>query len=101
MRNDRTNYSILYEFEYKGNKESFDYDIPFDIFVNGIRKFFSNNLVDLDGTDNAIWNSFAELGEDALDNLFYAMEDWFKAECAEAAEEEFLEWAHDYLDDEE
>ena len=100
-RNNKTDFYIYYDLEYKGHKESYSYDIPFDIFVEGIRKFFDDRMAPIDGTDNAVWNVIADLGEDAFDHIFDEMEDWFKERCKEPAEEEFREWAEEYLEDEE
>ncbi len=88
--NNKTRFDILYkDFEYKGVKESFFYDIPFDIFMEGVRTYFDNQLITLDGTDNDIWNAFVDL--ECLDNIYEAMEDWFKDRCRDLAYEEFKE----------
>lgn len=90
-RNDKTKYDILYdEFDYKGHKSHYFYDIPFDDFVEGIREYFNQNLVTIDGTDNAIWNSFVGV-EDFMDFIVNEMEEWFKDRCKDDAFEEYKE----------
>ncbi len=101
MKEDKTRFSLMYEgFEYKGYSENYyDYDIPFDTFIEGIRKYFDNQMINLDGKDNDIWNAFVDL--DCLDNIFEAMEDWFHEYCKEDAFEEFKEYVEEWeLDNE-
>jgi len=90
-RNDKTKYDILYdEFDYKGHKGHYFYDIPFDDFVEGIREYFNQNSVNIDGTDNAIWNSLVGI-DDFMDWIVDEMEEWFKDRCKDDAFEEYKE----------
>lgn len=102
MAKNSSGFEVTYhDFEYNGYKDDyFFYDVPFDIFCDGIRKYFDDKLVTLDGTDNAIWNTMVELGEDTLQNIFDAMEDWFTEQCRDGAYEEFKEYVEDYLSEE-
>lgn len=89
------------DFKYKGYHEDyFFYEIPFEKFCDGIRKYFDDRLVTLDGTNTAIWNTLVEFGEDALDTIFDELEDWFKEECKEDAYEEFKDYVDYFVDDE-
>ena len=90
MKNDRTEYEVLYkDFDYKGHKSHYFYEIPFDKFMEGVRAYFDNQMINIDGKDNDVWNALVDL--ECLDNLFYAMEDWFEEHCREAAFEEYKE----------
>ncbi len=61
-RRDRTGSLMEVELTKDGKTIQCDVWIPFTIFVNAIREYFGKKLVDIDGTDNAIWNSFVDLG---------------------------------------
>ena len=101
MRKDKTPYSIIYEgFEYNGYQEKYyNYEIPFDALIEGIRTYFDNQLIKLDGTDNAIWNAFIDL--DCLDIIVDTMEDWFLDYCKEDAYEEFKEYVEEWVENDE
>lgn len=73
MNNNRTNVSMTVKFTYPGEEGSTENEsvyVPFPILIEAIRKFFSANLVKLDGKDNDIWNTLLDLGFD-----FYSLED--------------------------
>ena len=97
----RSGYSIWYEFEYEGYKEDFSYDIPFEVMCNAIRKYFDDNMVNLDGTDTDIWNTIVTFGSDALDTIFEEEEDWLKEQCENEAFEEFKDYVEYYIKDDE
>ena len=89
-------YDVMYEFDYKGKKETFFYDIPYETFMDGVREYFDNQMVTIDGKDNDIWNILVEL--ECVDTIFDIMEDWFKDYCEEAAYEEYkeyIEWEYE------
>lgn len=91
MDNNKTRYEVLYDdFEYKGHKSHYFYYIPFETFINGIRQWFSDKMINLDGKDNDIWNAFVDV-EDFFDTIEYDMEDWFRETCKEDAFEEYKE----------
>lgn len=99
MKKNKSGYDIYYyDFEYKGKNDPFNYEIPYEVFMNGVRTYFDNQMVTIDGKDNDIWNILAEL--DVLDDIFDTMEDWFKEHCKEDAYEEYKEYIDWYYDDE-
>lgn len=90
MRDDKTRYEVYYpEFEYKGHKDSYFYEIPFDTFIEGVREWFDRQMINIDGKDNDIWNTLVEFG--VFDAVESDMEEWFKDKCKEDAFEEFKE----------
>ena len=98
-KNNETGFYINYDFEYKGYEErDFMYEIPGDMFVEGIREFFREYDINIDGKDNSIWNALLEL--DALDKIFDDKEEWFKENCKEDAYEAFKEECEEYYYDE-
>ena len=99
MAKNKSGYSIMYDdFEYKGIKELFDYDIPFDLFMEGVRRYFDNQMVTIDGKDSDVWNVLVEL--ECLDYIFGTMEDWFKEYCKDYAYEEYQDYVEWYYEDE-
>jgi len=95
MRGKETSYSLYYpEFEYKGYKESYFYDVPFDSMMKAIRTYFSNQLIDIDGKDSDVWNALADL--ECIDNIFDVMEDWLHEYCEKDAYEDFKEYVDYY-----
>lgn len=99
MAKNKSGYDVYYDFEYRGHKEPFDYDIPFETFMKGVVKYFDDNMVTLDGKDTDVWNILYEL--DCLDEIFDKMEDWFKEHCKEDAYEEYKEYIDWYYDEDE
>ncbi len=98
----KTGYYIDFDFEYKGHEEKYySYELSFEELMKGIRKYFDDQLVNLDGTDTAVWNALVGLGEGIVDNIIEAMEEYLKEECKDAAYEEFKEWVDWYYDDDE
>ena len=67
MKKNRVNMFMEVVFNYGDESFKEEVYIPFPIFINAVRKFFSDGLVTLDGTDNAIWNLLVDL--DCLDSL--------------------------------
>ena len=99
MSKSKSGYTILYKgFDYKGRVDEWDYEIPFETFMDAVRKYFQNQLVTIDGTDNAIWNVLMDLGDYVLDDIFDTMEDWLREKCANDAYEEYAEWVDWYYD---
>ena len=90
--------TIYYEFEYKSIKEDFSYEVPFEKQIEAIRKYFDNQLVTLDGTDNDIWNALVDL--DCIDTILDTMEDWLYEQCKEMAYEDYQDYVDWYYDDE-
>ena len=98
MAKNRSGYDIDYEFEYKGFQERYYYDIPFEVFMEGVRKYFSDKMVNIDGKDVDIWNALVELESYVMDNIFDSMEDWFKDRCKDDAYEgykDYVEWEYE------
>jgi len=96
MAKNKSGYDVDYNFEYKGHEENYLYEIPFETFMEGVVKYFDNQMVTIDGKDNDVWNALVDL--DCLDNIFEAMEDWFKEKCQDAAYEEYkdyIEWYYE------
>lgn len=97
MRNDKTKYEVLYnDFEYKGHKSHYFYDIPFDTFIEGVRKWFDQQMITLDGKDNDIWNAL--VSTDVFETVEYEMKDWFLETCRDAAFEEYKEEVEDDIE---
>lgn len=98
MKKDRV--KMLMEVTFKYGNQEFEEDvwIPFPILINAIRKFFDMGLVKIDGTDNAIWNTFIEL--DCLDKIEDNKEiqdycrELYKGSSFE--EEDYEDWKDDY-----
>ena len=88
---------INYDFEYKGYKETWTYEIPADVICDMIRAYFDKQLITIDGTDTSIFNAFS--GLDVIDEIFDEMEDWLKEQCEEKAYEEFKDWVDWYYDE--
>lgn len=87
-----TNIYVDYEdFEYKGKMKYYSYEVPFDVVCDGIRYYFDNQGVNLDGTNRCIWNAIVGLSaidelEDTDDVIKYCMD-----ACRDIAYEEFVE----------
>ena len=99
MAKNKSGYYVYIPCEYKGHKEDYCYDIPYEKFMEGVREYFDNQFVTLDGKDNDVWNVLVDL--ECLDAIFEAMEDWFEEHCKEEAQEEFEDYVELYYDDEE
>ena len=98
----KTGYYIDYDFEYKGHKETdWDYELSFEELMKGIRKYFDDQLVNMDGTDTAVWNALVGLGEGIIDYIIDEMEEYLIEECKESAYEEFKDYIDWYYDDDE
>jgi len=90
MKN-KSGYEVLFdEFEYKGHKSHYFYDIPFEVFIEGVRAYFEQQMVTLDGKDTDIWNALSKYPE-IFDDVEDEMVDWFKEHCKEDAFEEYKE----------
>lgn len=98
----KSGYYINYDFKYKGHREPYwDYELSFEELMKGIRKYFDDQLVNMDGTDTAVWNALVGLGEGIVDNIIEVMEKYLKEECKESAYEEFKDYVDWYYDDDE
>lgn len=92
MSKQGTSIYVYYDdFEYKGEVKTFSYEVPFEVVCDGIRHYFDIYDVNIDGTDNHIWNVIAELDafstiEDAPEFVTYCHD-----VCVDSAYEEFLE----------
>lgn len=102
MSSNGSGYYVDYDFEYDNNgvENHYSYNIPFDVFCQGIREYFTAMNVKIDGTDKAIWNVVQNLGSNydyssciSFDVIFDAEEDWFKEKCKDAA---YAEWKEEY-----
>lgn len=102
MRKDRTSNLMEVEFELNGKKDTVDVWIPFDIYVEAIRKLCDYKMVGIDGTDNSIWNLFVELGciDDFADNddFIDICKDLYKGTSYE--EDDYDEWKS-YMEEDE
>lgn len=86
----RTGIWLDYEFEYKGKKESFSYEIPqAEIVCNGIRAMFAWHDVNVDAKDSDLVNCCYALGVEFEDNEQFI--EFCKKACEEDAREEFNE----------
>lgn len=92
---------LYYKFDYKNHNEDYSFDLSkhADILIEGIRKWFDDRLVTLDGTDTAVYNAIAE-SEDFLDLILDEMEDWYTDRCKDIAFEEYKDYIDWYYDDE-
>lgn len=98
MKKNKSGYEVRFDdFEYKGHKGYYYYEIPFEMFIEGVRAYFDYKSINLDGTDNAIWNAFVEFS-DIFDDVESEMEDWFKEHCREDAFEEYKEQVEDDIE---
>jgi hypothetical protein len=97
-KKDRTGYDLEVEFEYDGKKEKVLVDIPFPIFIEAVRDYCMGRSVNMDGTDNAVWNLLIDF--DCLD-MFEDDKDFIE-KCKELykgsrfEEEDYEEWKDDY-----
>ena len=98
MSKNKSGYDVSYVFEYRCIQDRYYYDIPFETFMEGLVKYFDNQMITIDGKDNDVWNAFADL--EVLDNIYDAMEDWFKERCEKDAYEEFKEYVEWEYEDE-
>lgn len=93
-----SSFKVYYSFEYEGFEDKYwSFEIPMDIFVSGVREYFSKHNIELDGKDSDIWNSFHDI-DGALDGIFDQMEDWYEEKCERLAYESFKEYAISELD---
>lgn len=96
----KTGYYIDYDFEHKGHEDKYyDYELSFEEVMKGIRKYFDNQIVTLDGTDTAVWNALVVLGDDIIDNILDEVMDYLKEECKDNAYEEYKEYVDWYYDE--
>ena len=87
-----TNFYILYTFQNNnGDTQDLNYEVPFDTLINGIRHYFKDNDVELDGRDKDIYNLMVSLeciesilNEDSVIN-------YYKKVCEEDAKSFFKE----------
>lgn len=98
MKNDRIKMLMTVTFKYGDKDFKEEVWIPFPIFIDAVRKVFSKGLVDLDGTNNAIWNMLVDLNcldtlEDNEDIQEYCQE-LYRGSSFE--EEDYAEWKDDY-----
>ena len=99
MKKDRVDILMDVEFKYGEDKQEVTVYIPFPIFIQAVKRFSNlNNMVELDGTDNAIWNLLVDFG--CIDNLENNEE--IISYCKELyqgtsfEEEDYEEWKDDY-----
>ena len=90
---------IYYKFDYNGHEEDYSYELDFDDLMSAIRKYFDNQLINIDGKDNDVWNALSEL--ECIDTIIDVMEDWLYDHCKEKAFEKYKQYIDWYYDDEE
>ena len=98
MKRDRVRMFMEVTFKYGDEEFKEDVWIPYPIFIEAVRKFFDQNMVGIDGTDNAIWNLLVDLDcldklEDNEDIQSYCKE-LYKGSSYE--EEDYEEWKDEY-----
>ena len=69
----------------------FSYNVPFHIYMEGVRAYFDVYDVSIDGTDKHAFNSLSSLGalKELEDDEFFV--DFLKEKCKEDAYEKFKE----------
>ena len=96
----KTKYSVFFQdFEYKGHKSNYLYYLPFEAFIEGVRSWFNDHMINIDGKDNDIWNTLVEF-DDVFDEIEFAKAEWFREHYREDAFEEFKEQVEDDIEDE-
>lgn len=99
-RNKRSGFYIWYKFKYNDDSSEmyFSYNVPFDDYMKGLRAYFDVYDVELNGTDNHVYQVLDSLG--AIENL--EGDDYFTEyltdKCKKDAFEEFkeeYEWEHE------
>lgn len=106
-------YTVDYQFTYPGKqeKEWFSYKIPFEMIVEGIRRYFVKKYdVELDGTDTDIWNMIIDISpkygdedeySELLDDIMDFNEEYFKETLRDDAYEAYKDEYEYYNEDEE
>ena len=96
-------YLVDFDFTYPGEQESESYSfwIPERLVIEAVRRWFSDREVEIDGTDNHIWNICGDLAEvfgkddsrwnNLMDAAIEDQEDWIKEQCKDEAWEEFVD----------
>lgn len=62
-----TGYYMDVTFEHDGKQVKDLVEIPYEVFIDGVKKLFETKHVTIGGADNAIWNLLHEL--DILDSI--------------------------------
>lgn len=90
----KSGFEVDYMFKSPDNETEekyFSYDVPFHVYMEGVRVYFDVYDVNIDGTDGHVFNSLSRL--DALKELedveFFV--DFLKEKCKEDAYEKFKE----------
>ena len=98
-----------FSFENKttGEDVSFEYEVPFEIFVGVVKEYFDSHYdVILDGRDNKIWNMLVDLGEmvgaDIIQELIDNgdIQEDLREKVEEEAKEKFDEMCEEEAEDE-
>ena len=90
----KSDFEVYYEFKHpedETKKIRYYYYVPLYLYVDGIRSYFDIYDVNIDGTDNHIFNVLSTLGalkELESDEFF---KDFLTEACKKGAYEEFLE----------
>ena len=98
-----TSYDLSYDFEYKGYQEdNWYFPVTFEMLMEGIRQYFYERDVNLDGKDSDVWNALFELGGNSLiDDIFDEVEQYLTDTYKDDAYEAFKEEAEYYLSENE
>lgn len=102
MGKSNTGFEIGYSFAYNGYEDdSYYWEVTDEAFCNAVRSYFDKKGITLDGTDNAIWNAIAFLGDEAMESIFQDQEEWLKEKCRDIAFEDFKDYVDYYIGDDE
>lgn len=96
---DKTSYDIWFkDFDYKGTKHNYFYNLTSDEVIQCIRDYFDKQLVVLDGTDTAVFNAIAHF-DGVIDDIISESEEDLKVKYKDKAYEEFVEEQREYEED--
>ena len=86
-----SNYQLFYDFTFEDVHEPYwKFEVPLGIFITAVREYFSRYGVELEGSDEEVWNSLLDI-DGALDSIFASMTDWLEDKCEILALDEFKE----------
>lgn len=89
---DRTGIYLEYTFkDSRGEDQPYQFEVPFEGVVKGIRIYFEVHNVGIDSTDNALYNVITDLGADIesiINDTDYVRDD-LKKEYQQEAQDEF------------
>jgi hypothetical protein len=56
MDKNKTNYYMTFQFDYEGEKQTYDWNMSFKAVCQAIRIFCKKDSADIEATDGALWN---------------------------------------------